>query len=144
MAIKQYEARQLETLMSDEKDWYGPDAATFGDRLAGAREAAGMTQTVMARRLGVKKSTIVAWENDLSEPRANRLSMMAGMVNVSIKWLLTGEGEGMDVPQEVSEENLNLAEAVAELRAIRGEMRASAERAARLEKRLRLMVEQEN
>ncbi|WP_170764203.1 helix-turn-helix domain-containing protein [Ruegeria lacuscaerulensis] len=128
--------------MTDEYDWYGPDAATFGDRLAGAREAAGMTQSQMARRLGVKKATIAAWENDLSEPRANRLSMMAGMVNVSIMWLLTGEGEGMDAPQEIEEGAPELADVVAELRSIRGEMRASAERAARLEKRLRLMLEE--
>ena len=128
--------------MSDENDWFGPDAATFGDRLAGAREAAGMTQSQMARRLGVKKATIVAWENDLSEPRANRLSMMAGMINVSIVWLLTGEGEGMDAPLDAEESNLDLAGAVAELRSIRGEMRASAERAARLEKKLRLMLGQ--
>ncbi|WP_170465163.1 helix-turn-helix domain-containing protein [Ruegeria arenilitoris] len=128
--------------MNDDNDWYGPDAATFGDRLAGAREAAGMTQAQMARRLGVKKTTIAAWENDLSEPRANRLSMMAGMVNVSIMWLLTGEGEGMDAPDEAAEGAPELAEVVAELRAIRGEMRASAERAAKLEKRLRLMLEQ--
>ncbi len=132
----------METLMTDENDWYSPEAATFGDRLAGAREAAGMTQTQLARRLGVKKATIVAWENDLSEPRANRLSMMAGMINVSIMWLLTGEGEGMDAPVEDGEVNIELADAVAELRAIRGEMRASAERAARLEKKLRLMSEQ--
>ncbi|WP_170515085.1 helix-turn-helix domain-containing protein [Ruegeria atlantica] len=128
--------------MTDENDWYSPEAATFGDRLAGAREAAGMTQSQLARRLGVKKATIVAWENDLSEPRANRLSMMAGMINVSIMWLLTGEGEGMDAPVEDGEANIELADAVAELRAIRGEMRASAERAARLEKKLRLMSEQ--
>lgn len=127
--------------MSDETDWYGADAATFGDRLAGAREAAGMTQAQLARRLGVKKATIAAWENDLSEPRANRLSMMAGMINVSIMWLLTGEGEGMGAPVEEGEGGPELADAVAELRAIRGEMRASAERAARLEKRLRLMLE---
>ncbi len=132
----------METLMTDENDWYSPEAATFGDRLAGAREAAGMTQSQLARRLGVKKATIVAWENDLSEPRANRLSMMAGMINVSIMWLLTGEGEGMDAPVEDGEANIELADAVAELRAIRGEMRASAERAARLEKKLRLMSEQ--
>jgi transcriptional regulator with XRE-family HTH domain len=133
---------ELESPMNDENDWYGPDSATFGDRLAGAREAAGMTQAQMARRLGVKKTTIAAWENDLSEPRANRLSMMAGMVNVSIMWLLTGEGEGMDAPVEAEEGAPELADVVAELRSIRGEMRASAERAAKLEKRVRLMLEQ--
>lgn len=129
--------------MNDETDWYGPDAATFGDRLAAAREAAGMTQSQLARRLGVKKATIADWENDLSEPRANRLSMMAGMINVSIMWLLTGEGEGMEAPFAEGEANLELVDAVAELRAIRGELRASAERAARLEKKLRLMLEQD-
>ena len=63
--------------MSDlEYDWYGPDAATFGDRVAGAREVAAMTQAQLARRLGVKKATLLGWEQDLSEPRANKLSMM--------------------------------------------------------------------
>ncbi|MEX0317006.1 MULTISPECIES: helix-turn-helix transcriptional regulator [unclassified Ruegeria] len=126
--------------MSDDNDWYGPDAATFGDRVAGAREAAGMSQSEMARRLGVKKSTVAAWEQDLSEPRANRLSMMAGMLNVSIMWLLTGEGEGMDAPADIDEGDADLAAMAAELRAIRGEMRTTAERAARLEKRLRQLV----
>ncbi|AXT28417.1 XRE family transcriptional regulator [Ruegeria sp. AD91A] len=130
--------------MNEEKDWYGPDSATFGDRLAGAREAAGMTQAELARRLGVKKTTIADWENDLSEPRANRLSMMAGLVNVSIMWLLTGEGEGMDAPVGEGEGGMELSTAVAELRAIRGEMRVCAERAARLEKKMRLMLEQKN
>lgn len=129
--------------MKDENDWYGPDSATFGDRLAAAREAAGMTQSQMARRLGVKKATIAGWENDVSEPRANRLSMLAGMVNVSIRWLLTGEGEGMDAPQDDTYAVPGLASLAAELRAIRGEMRASSERAARLEKKLRYMVEHE-
>ena len=85
---------------TDTNDWYGPDAATFGDRLAAAREAAGMTQKQLAKRLGVKLGTLNAWENDMSEPRANRLSMMAGILNVSIMWLLTGEGDGLAAPED--------------------------------------------
>ncbi|MGV6806008.1 MAG: helix-turn-helix domain-containing protein [Ruegeria sp.] len=127
--------------MNDETDWFGPEAATFGDRVAGAREAAGMTQTQLARRLGVKKATVVGWENDLSEPRANKLSMMAGMLNVSIMWLLTGEGEGMDGPVLSEGADMELAPLVAEIRAIRGEMRSSSERLARVEKTLRLKLE---
>ena len=125
-----------------ETDWYGPEAATFGDRVAGAREAAGMTQAQLARRLGVKKTTVRGWEEDLSEPRANKLSMMAGLLNVSIMWLLTGEGEGTASPAQDTTEAQDLSAVLAELRAIRTEMRANAERAARLEKRLRQMVEQ--
>src|SRR5690554_4232762 len=74
------------------ENWYGLDMATFGDRVAAAREAAGMSRKQMARRLGVKLGTVRGWEDDLSEPRANKLSMMAGLLNVSIVWLLTGEG----------------------------------------------------
>ncbi|MCV6584062.1 MAG: helix-turn-helix domain-containing protein [Marinibacterium sp.] len=123
------------------EDWYGPHAATFGDRLAAAREGAEMTQSQLAKRLGVKKSTLVAWEQDLSEPRANKLSMAAGMLNVSIMWLLTGEGEGMSAPEDDgSPEIVDLSYALRELTEIRAQMRATQERAARLEKRLREMV----
>lgn len=128
--------------MSSDSDWFGPDAATFGDRVAGAREAAGMTQAQLARRLGVKKATVSGWEQDLSEPRANKLSMMAGLLNVSIMWLLTGEGEGMEEPAGEVTPIEGLSDVVMELRAIRAEMRANAERAARLEKRLRQMLGQ--
>ncbi len=129
--------------MNDENDWFGPDTATFGDRVAGAREAAGMTQVQLARRLGVKKTTIIAWEDDLSEPRANKLSMMAGMLNVSIMWLLTGEGDGMDATALAGDVDSELNELVVELRSIRGEMRASSERLARVEKALRLKLERD-
>jgi transcriptional regulator with XRE-family HTH domain len=121
-------------------DWFGPDTATFGDRLAGAREAAGMTQAQLARRLGVKTSTLTGWEDDLSEPRANKLSMMAGLLNVSIVWLLTGEGDGAAAPAE-GNDSADLAGTLAELREIRAAMRATNERAARLEKRLRALVQ---
>ncbi|CRL09266.1 helix-turn-helix domain-containing protein [Phaeobacter italicus] len=127
-------------MSNDDMNWYGPEAATFGDRVAAAREAAGMTQAQLARRLGVKKTTLTGWEQDLSEPRANKLTMMAGLLNVSMGWLLTGEGEGMDAPagEQVPQD---LAAILTELRQLREEMRGNVERAARLEKRLRLVIE---
>lgn len=125
---------------AQETDWYGPDAATFGDRVAAAREAAGMTQAQLARRLGIKKATLTGWEQDLSEPRANKLTMMAGVLNVSMSWLLTGEGEGMTEPAAEGVDLGDFAAILRELRELRGEMRSNAERAARLEKKLRLLV----
>ncbi len=122
-------------------DWYGPGTATFGDRVAGAREAASMTQTELARRLGIKKATLAGWEDDLSEPRANRLSMLAGLLNVSIKWLLTGEGEGPGAPDDMTVGD-DFAAVLAELREIRAVMRTNAERAARVEKKLRQLVQE--
>ncbi|WP_421850835.1 helix-turn-helix domain-containing protein [Oricola sp.] len=70
-----------------------PDADTLGGRLLRARDASGMTAAQFARRLGVKSATVQAWESDRSEPRANRLSMIAGILNVSTPWLLHGVGE---------------------------------------------------
>lgn len=129
--------------MSDDETgtagWYGPDAATFGDRLAAARESAGLNQGDLARRLGVKKSSLAAWEQDLSEPRANRLSMMAGFLNVSIGWLLTGEGEGLSDPDEEPVTG-DLRALMAELREVRTQMVTATERLGRLEKRLRAAV----
>ena len=68
--------------------------------------------------------------------------MMAGLLNVSIMWLLTGEGDGMSGPADDLRPADDFTEVLAEMRAIRAEMRANAERAARLEKKLRLLVEQ--
>ncbi|MDA7426353.1 helix-turn-helix domain-containing protein [Thalassococcus lentus] len=125
--------------MSEAIDWYSPEAATFGDRLAAGREAAGMTQQELAKRLGIKLKTLQSWENDLSEPRANRLSTMAGLVNVSITWLINGEGEGLSAPEdEAISPDLNAV--IMEIRTMRAQMTASAEKLGRLEKRLRTYV----
>jgi len=124
-----------------EYDWYGPDAATFGDRVAGAREVAAMTQAQLARRLGVKKATLLGWEQDLSEPRANKLSMMAGVLNVSMTWLITGEGDGMSQPADEIIVAGDFSEILGELRDLRSELRTNADRTARLEKKLRLLLE---
>lgn len=69
-----------------------PDSDTMGGRLSRARDSAGLTIAELARRLGVKASTIQAWESDRSQPRANRLAMLAGVLNVSLSWLLHGIG----------------------------------------------------
>lgn len=123
-------------------DWYGPDAATFGDRLAAAREYAGMTIAECAKRLGVKKSTMAAWEQDLSEPRANRLSMMSGLLNVSMRWLLTGEGEGLDGPLDEAELAADVNELLLEIRDIKTQMGKTSERLGRLEKKLRTKLKE--
>lgn len=70
-----------------------PDRDTMGGRLSRARDVAGLTAPEVARRLGVKTATIQAWESDRSQPRANRLTMLAGVLNVSLAWLLHGVGE---------------------------------------------------
>lgn len=121
--------------------WYSEEEATFGDRLAGAREAEGMTQSELARRMGVKISTLRNWENDMSEPRANKLNMASGVLNVSLRWLLTGEGEGVVQPEEEAENAPEIRDLLLEIRDIRTQMTTSADRLARLEKKLRKRME---
>ncbi len=69
------------------------DNDTLGGRIWRAREAANFSEAAFARSLGVKRETLAAWENDRSEPRANRLVTMAGLLGVSAGWLLHGIGE---------------------------------------------------
>jgi len=127
--------------MNDAQDWYGADAATFGDRVAAAREATGMTQKQLAKRLGVRVATLRSWEEDLSEPRANRLSMMAGLLNVSMMWLINGEGEGLSDPVEELPMTRETRNILTELRDLRSDLLKRAEQVARLEKRLRATLE---
>jgi HTH-type transcriptional regulator, cell division transcriptional repressor len=91
----------------------GNEAAqdTLGGRIVNAREALGFTTAELALRLGVTEETLANWENDRAEPRSNRLSMLAGLLGVSLSWLLTGAGSapssattevaGQDLSKEV-------------------------------------------
>ncbi|MDO6589146.1 transcriptional regulator [Loktanella sp. D2R18] len=124
-------------------DWFGEEAATFGDRLAGAREAAGLKQKTLASRLGVKTSVIEGWENDTKEPRANRLQMLSGLLGVSLSWLLTGEGEGPDAPEDATLISSDLIDLLSEIRLLRSQMSQSAKKLGQLEKRLRTAIKEQ-
>lgn len=125
--------------------WYGDDVATFGDRLAAARDFAGLSQEDFSKRLGVKLSTVRGWEDDLNEPRANKLQMMSGLLNVSVVWLLTGEGDGVEAaPGEEDHHDPDLGGLLVEIRGIRAQMKNNLDQLARLEKKLRLKVKEAN
>jgi HTH-type transcriptional regulator, cell division transcriptional repressor len=115
-------------------DEWGEESATFGDRLAYAREAMGLSQAQVAHRMGVKLQSLRNWEENRSEPRANRLQMLAGMLNVSMVWLMSGRGEA---PSVEAPESASVDSCLAEMRAIRVEQLRLTERLGRLEKRLR-------
>ena len=120
-------------------DWYGPNAATFGARVLGAREKAGITQAQLSRRLGIKLATLQAWEEDRSESRANKLQMLTGMLNVSLPWLLSGEGIGPEEPNTAPLSD-DVQTILMEMRAIKMDMNRTADRLSKLEKQLRLAM----
>jgi transcriptional regulator with XRE-family HTH domain len=129
--------------MATDQGWFSEDTATFGDRLAGARDAAGLTQAGFAGKIGVKVITVAAWENDLKEPRANRLQMMSGILGVSMSWLLTGSGDGPDAPEDDAVVSMDVLDLLAEMRALRGQIAQAGEKLGRLEKRLRTALKED-
>ena len=123
--------------MIDDLDWYGPETATFGDRLSAAIEKSGMTQKLVAKRLGIKLVTLKSWEHDISEPRANRLSMLAGLLGVSVMWLLHGEGDGVEHSDKETQVPPEINDILFEIRAVQTGLLSSADKLAKLEKQLR-------
>ena len=130
--------------MAESSNWYAADVATFGDRLIGARDAAGLTQEELAQRLGVRLTTVQAWEDDMAEPHGNRLQMLAGMLNVSLTWLITAEGDGLPEPGTVAPVLRPGAEdALVELQRLRSRAAGLAAELGQVEKRLKALLQQE-
>lgn len=80
--------------------------STLGGRIDSARTAQGLTSAQLASRLGVLSKTIRNWQTDRSEPRANKLVTLAGVLNVSVMWLMTGAemelGKDVENPHETA------------------------------------------
>lgn len=64
---------------------------TFGVRLKQARKNKRMTQNDVADRLGIDFTTVSKYENDKSQPDNETLRELAGLYEVSLDWLLTGQ-----------------------------------------------------
>lgn len=89
---------------------------TLGGRIVSAREAVGLTTAQLARRLGVKSVTLQNWETDRSEPRSNKLFMLAGLLNVSPTWLINGLGEPPSEDLDASDDRTALREQLVDIR----------------------------
>lgn len=81
-------------------DYYSDEVSTLGERISVARERAGLSQAELAKALAVKSDMLDNWENDAAEPRANRMTMLGGILGVSAGWLLYGIGEGVPAPSD--------------------------------------------
>lgn len=92
-----------------------PSLTGFGARLAESRKRAGYSAAELSRLLGVNAHTVSAWEKGQSEPRSNRLLMLAGVLGVSAGWLIEGDGGTLSAearrPGEIAELRLRLENA---------------------------------
>jgi transcriptional regulator with XRE-family HTH domain len=119
---------------------FSDEVATFGDRLTYAREAAGLSADELAARAGVRPSIIRAWEEDRREPRGNQLQLLSGMLNVSMRWLLTGAGDQDGAPRDARPGPDDLRALIAEMAELKSDSLALARKMGQLEQKLRLQL----
>jgi len=94
---------------SDDQD------TTLGGRISLAREASGLSVAEVVKRLGVRSTTYAAWEADRSEPRANKLVALAGILNVSPPYLLGGLGAQPDAENSPEADRALIAQKLSQL-----------------------------
>ena len=81
---------------------FASDDDTLGGRIAHARDLTGQETAEVASQIGVTEETLAEWESDRSEPRANKLMTLAGVMGVSPAWLISGNGEAPEAPGVLS------------------------------------------
>ena len=109
------------------------DTESLGNRLVQARTDAGMDQDEVATLVGVDLDTLSRWESDARSPRSNRITTMAGILGVTFRWLLTGEGP----KHRPALEPIGREEAAESLAAIRSQLDAVLLQVDSLTKRLK-------
>lgn len=67
-----------------------------GERIRELRKSEGYTTKQFGERLGVKQSTVNAWEVGRIKPPVVAIKAIAAEFGVSEKWLTTGEGTDTD------------------------------------------------
>lgn len=60
----------------------------LGEKIKSLRLERGLTQTTLARELGVSKGIISIWENNINEPKATYIKRLALFFGVSADYLL--------------------------------------------------------
>ena len=115
---------------------FNENTATFGNRLNAAREAKGLTINSLAEKIGTDTATIETWIDDTDAPRANQIQMLAGMLNVSIIWLISGEDNGTSHIADSYERPTGINDALGEIAQLKATLSGALDKLDALEKRL--------
>ncbi len=117
----------------------GAEHSTFSERVKAAREAQHLTREELAARLGLTPKTIGAWESGAATPRSNKMQMLAAILNVSLRWLISGISETAQERVQEAKEPVRgdtLREILVEMRELKSELTDSTRKLNRLEKQL--------
>lgn len=87
----------------------------FGERLSGLRKNIGLSQTVLAKRLGVSASAISEYESGVRFPTFNILIKIAGLFHVTTDYLLGFEKKRTVDVSNLSEEEISVIIKMVEL-----------------------------
>ena len=80
----------------------------IGERIKETRGRNGLTQTALAKRLGISRSAVNAWEMGISIPSAQYLIELSNQFNVSVDFLLERSTEEMVDITFLSEEEKHM------------------------------------
>lgn len=81
--------------------------STLGGRIQQSRTYHGLSVPQLARRLGVKTKTLENWEANRTTPRGDKALKLAGLLQIPLMWLLTGQQlEDAPAPPETGETSL--------------------------------------
>ena len=70
----------------------------MGARVRLARNRVGLSQSQLAKKLGLSRGAIAQWEIDRGSPATGRLNALAEYLDVSVEWLLLGLPPGAGSP----------------------------------------------
>ncbi|OSI20417.1 helix-turn-helix transcriptional regulator [Neisseria dumasiana] len=78
----------------------------IGNRIKLARVARGKSQQWLAQEIGVRQTSVSAWERGFSDPTVDNMSRVSQVLNVNFEWLAKGTG----TMEGANDESATLAE----------------------------------
>lgn len=80
----------------------------IAERIKKLREQKSMTQTELARRLGITRSSVNAWEMGISVPSTQYIVELAGIFRVSTDFLLGVESSATVCVEGLEEQDIQI------------------------------------
>ena len=77
---------------------------TLGERILHCRKCAGLSQEMLAERLGVSRQAVSKWEGDAAQPELDKIIALTKLFGITTDQLLLGETPDPGPPTEAAHE----------------------------------------